>query len=112
MEYFKRLFQGRMNRQTYLVGVIPLLLILFILAETQSPKNPPVIAWIILFIDGLFLSSIHFRRFHDVGKSGWWGTSVKMGNGIYLFKKGENKVNKYGKPPEPKIDIKSIFGIL
>jgi uncharacterized membrane protein YhaH (DUF805 family) len=60
-----------------------------------------------------FLTSLIDRRLHDVGKDITefpFNGRVWQGILLFLFLKGENKENKYGKPPEPKIDFKGLFG--
>jgi uncharacterized membrane protein YhaH (DUF805 family) len=44
--------------------------------------------------------SIAIRRFHDIGKSGWFFLVPIYGPLICLFKKGDISVNKYGPPTD------------
>jgi uncharacterized membrane protein YhaH (DUF805 family) len=79
----------------------------------------------------LIHSILVLRRLHDVGIDIWTGENVhkiwerkSSSPWLYILEWtfyplsifplfyliGENKENKYGKPPEPKIDLKSLVG--
>lgn len=124
MIFVSRLFGGRINRRNYLVGTTLSTLLLFfivIFLGILSPRSTrsgwlalaeDAVAWILILVMSVYTWSFQVRRAHNIGKSGW-----NLSKGIsdvwefrFLFKKGENKENKYGKPPESKIDIQSLLG--
>ena len=89
-----------------------------------DPSKTLVLAWadfIALIGTGLIIFmiyvvfSMHVRRLHDFGQSGWLLllSFVPFINFIVflilLFYPGSQKENKYGSPPEPKIDFKNAF---
>lgn len=75
MNYFQNLFTGRLNRINFWIGllfmglVFPLVLSLLLELELFSF---PVIEWVPFAYLILMLLSIIARRFHDIGKSGWY----------------------------------------
>jgi len=114
MELFNKLFLGRINRRTYFIGLIPILFLLIAVRSLNDAgvfsnlDNTSVILFILLpaLIAILYLYSITIRRLHDVGEKPT-GAVTKL----VLFMKGQNGANKYGNQPEPKIDIKGLFGL-
>ncbi len=116
MEFFKRLFQGRLNRSDFFIrGVfadILLKVLEFIghdLLKIHHPNKLALIIMIIMFTYVFIYNlSIAIKRLHDFGKSGYWSLllfiplveAVMM---IYLFfKKGDAGMNKYGNSPHKK----------
>jgi uncharacterized membrane protein YhaH (DUF805 family) len=84
-----------------------------------------VLTYIVIMV--FIHATLVLRRLHDIGIDIWTGENMHKiwGQGwtplswirylLYtpfplFYLKGENKENKYGKPPEPKIDLKSLFG--
>jgi len=86
----KSFFSGRINRGTYLIGLLNMVLFLFatviifsLFLRVSIPlgilSNPPASVWLLVFIlDVLILSlsllslSVTARRIHDMGLSGWY----------------------------------------
>jgi uncharacterized membrane protein YhaH (DUF805 family) len=83
------------------------------------------LAYIVIMV--FIHATLVLRRLHDIGIDIWtgehghkiWPYRWTSYNWFYLLQwtlfplfylKGENKENKYGKPPEPKIDLKGLFG--
>ena len=68
-----------------------------------------------VFLLCVFLLSLDIRRLHDIGKPGWWVVPLLIFGPLSLlylwFKKGQRTVNKYGKPPKPRIEIKALMGL-
>lgn len=58
-----------------------------------------------LFISAFYYMSFEYRRQNDVGSR----PICQDGFGA-IFKEGDKKENKYGKPPQPQIDFKGLFG--
>jgi uncharacterized membrane protein YhaH (DUF805 family) len=116
--YFHRLFEGRINRKNFVLGIALLvffdlftLIILMVLDPILQVFRRSVIGnfavttgqilFVVIFVT--FLFSFNVRRLHDVGLEG-------MVYGYDLIRKGDKKENKYGKPPLPEIDFKGLFG--
>ena len=100
------------------------------LARAQNEVER-ILLFLLIFAYIAIMVFIHatlvLRRLHDIGIDIWTGenTHKLWGQGwapfswirylLYtpfplFYLKGENKENKYGKPPEPKIDLKGLFG--
>ncbi|MFH1968100.1 MAG: DUF805 domain-containing protein, partial [bacterium] len=115
--YIKNLDKGRIGRKNYFLGLlffaaIPYLAVLlmstfvFLLAPVFNTGFMwfIVVAVAILFYVLIFIHIIclHIRRFHDIGKSGWYILTffVPLLNLIMililLFEAGKQEVNKYG----------------
>lgn len=129
--YFYGLFNGRINRRTFVFGIfinlIIVFLIVFILSKRfieQILQRYPVVYFVyllLLIIPILFTTSLSWRRLNDVNedkikernlKKTNLDNIVKEGTWDYFgfFMKGEDRENKYGKPPAPEVDIKGLFG--
>ncbi len=111
MNYVKNLYNGRINRKNYGLGLLFffLVLILFgvILAGTLASYDSTFIIIILLAIYVIFvvhILSLHVRRLHDLGKSGWKTLLliIPLVNFIILiwllFAKSEENNNNYGSP--------------
>jgi uncharacterized membrane protein YhaH (DUF805 family) len=101
MEFLKRLFKGRINRRNYAIGFVFSLLIpafwlaVYFLASMvygflriyQSPWvfNVFYILFMVSWIG--FILSLHIRRSHDLGQSGWLTILlyVPFANMVILF---------------------------
>jgi uncharacterized membrane protein YhaH (DUF805 family) len=109
-KYPRELFKGRIGRKNYILGllfligsfdalIIPIVLVDFggisdILILSLYPLS---IAFII------FVLSLHIRRLHDLGWSGFWVLILGLTIWFMLFMKGEKTKNEYGELP-PKND--------
>ena len=111
MGYIKKLYSGRISRKNYGLGLLFFLatLILFaaLLAGVLASESTFLIIIVVLvyivFIVHIF--SLHVRRLHDVGYSGWWcipPLTAYVMIALLFMKSRDN--NKYGEIP-PK-DIK------
>src|SRR6267142_493347 len=116
MEYFNRLFRGRINRRNYFIGGL-LLAIISVAANTLYKllfSNLHVqglsiisigIFTVITFLIILLNVSLNIQRLHDLGNSGFvlLLVLVPLVNILLilllLFKSGEGKSNKYGGVP-------------
>lgn len=151
--YIKRLFSGRIDRTEYLGGLFILFILTWFLVslndildvalrqvyQIHTLANPlvPVITLGILFSISILYYlfyitltfSVHARRLHDWGHSGWWSLTifvipialaVTISGGliillpvlilINLVMKGQSGVNKYGQlPTAGKKTLKTIF---
>ena len=123
-DYMKSLFSGRIGRWHYFFGGLVLGLVacaaiiasIFLVGFSsgffglRSDWGAYLVVGLLCFIVvmiPLFIVSVgmSIRRFHDLGKSGWWFLLsfipyVSVGVSIYLiFFKGEQSANRFG-PPE------------
>jgi uncharacterized membrane protein YhaH (DUF805 family) len=115
MKLLKRLFSGRIGRANFFIGAFFTGTFLSVLNHVY--KNIPAEKQFTGSLEGLLLSililmlslnafSLVVKRWHDLGKSGFWAILsalpvVNVVVFIYLiFKHGELKQNKYGKVPE------------
>jgi len=116
---FRKLFQGRLNRVSYLSVQLTGLAMLFISSYLKN-SNPDItgisllLITIILFI---FIISLTIKRLHDIGLSGWYILLllIPIFNLIMTLLlpiiPGQNKTNKYGTRPKPGINFKNLFGL-
>lgn len=109
MKYLRNLYKGRIGRKNYILGFLffiisfGILIALLLSAEPSGESTFFVICLILLY--GLFLDhmfSLHIRRLHDMGKSGWYIFILFIPLAIFylLLGKGEETANKYGNVPE------------
>lgn len=104
MEYALSLFQGRIGRWYYFLGVLTtsaLLLLLWIISNYLSAYIG-ITAYLLIIPPIWIRTSIIVRRFHDLNKSGWWALLLLMPLvnffvALYiLFVKGSISSNKFG----------------
>ena len=137
MEKIKKLFRGRLSRKNYILGLLMVLItvlisvlifivITFIIVNLGRNIGLDLvfIADLLYFISliliivfsTIFVLSLHIRRLHDMGKSGWWVILSLFLTFIFfiillLFFGSEKQENKYGPvPSKDKKFIDAIFG--
>jgi uncharacterized membrane protein YhaH (DUF805 family) len=127
VKIFRRFSTERLNRRNFALGMLFYSLINIIVMElvkhpaftdmTKGLSNVEyalLILLLLLYISIMvvFLLSLIDRRLQDMGRDITEFPSIPILWPLLLclFLKGENKENKYGKPPEPKIDLKGLFG--
>lgn len=101
------LFRGRITRKHYILGLLLLALVAVIplLILFGGDEGLRVFAYIILAVRLFFGFSLHIRRLHDIGKSGWMVllTLIPIVNliliAVLLFSKGKDETNQYGNRP-------------
>ncbi len=82
MLFSTRIFKGRINRLNYILAFISILFFIGIVASvfvatlaTKSSAGVSSILGIVLLLiivfSTIFTFSLHIRRFHDIGQSGW-----------------------------------------
>lgn len=116
MNYIKKLYSGRISRKNYgfgllfLVGSFILLIAIFASMLSSDSSSFGVFIIIILYaVYIVFLLSLHVRRFHDLGDSGWRVLLflIPLVNLIILISllatKGKDEANKYGEVPSKSI---------
>ena len=117
MNYIKRLYSGRIGRKNYGLGLLffigSLILLIAIFASmfsSDSSSSFGVFLIIVLYaVFILHLFSLHVRRFHDLGNSGWRVLLffIPLVNLIILISllatKGKDEVNEYGEVPQKSI---------
>ena len=64
------------------------------------PLNPFFMLSLVLIVGFIPWLAITVRRYHDVGKSGWW-MFVPIANFFLLLKKSDDGPNEYGHEPDP-----------
>jgi len=113
--YINNLYDGRIGRKSYFLGLLFLLLAVFIaipLSITLGVLLPSgsflsiafaiiglIISCCAFFAYVMYVFSLHVRRLHDTGNSGWWILLGPLAVLFNLFKKGEENTNKYGDLP-------------
>ncbi len=130
MNYIKKLYTGRINRKNYILGVylfLPLLfspfalIIMFLLSLLPlSNLSLELLIMIVLYtfciVYLVLVFSLHVRRFHDLGNSGWRALFflIPLVNIIILISllasRGKDETNEYGEAPLK--SIKSFSAIL
>lgn len=114
-KYFADLYSGRVNRRTYIVGLL-LSSLIFIIISMLSPivmSSLPVnyylaktyVAGTLFFVLAwvVYIYSLHIRRLHDRGHSGWWVLLLPIDIWLNLLVKGDARANMYGEPPPKEI---------
>ena len=121
MESFKKIFSGRLNRQTWffcllltqIIFIVALGIVFmlsnFLAALMTGTFGEVVMRWSgglsILFLAGVgivIILSLHARRLHDLGKSAHWLLLllIPFVNGLLLIyllvRKGQTGSNQYG----------------
>lgn len=104
-------FKGRLNRQAYILRVLPLSIAsrcCVVLLESKTIQLPLSVPTI-LFLGGLaaivLIVFCLIKRLHDLNRSGWWALLVAVPflnalGGLYLaFKKGTPGPNRFGEDP-------------
>jgi len=118
--FVTNLFRGRINRRSYLVGILvsysAFLVPLFIFSRIPLNTVVAAIVGLVVLLLGwmagfLFSISLTIRRFHDFNKSGsyylWlFVPFINVYFGFLLFfEEGTVGLNRYGPPPRPSIDL-------
>ena len=111
----KRLYSGRLNRKNLFISMVFLLVLLLTMIFILDPfwRTGGILDGNILLniFLGIFLTlfyivyfSMFARRAHDFGWSAWGALLIFVPFGILylLFKKGNDKLNKYGDISENK----------
>lgn len=109
--YVNELYNGRIGRKNYFFGllffiasflVFIVIILLFVALLTSFNNFLSIIVGIIFMILGftamvsyvLFVFSLHIRRLHDTGHSGWWILLGILAILFNLIKSGEKIANK------------------
>ena len=105
MSYLGRIYTGRINRRTYVLGLLLLIstfgACLALLLSTENTLSL-VAASIIAIAYFIYIFSLHTRRFHDMGKDGNHSflLFIPLVNFamicILILQKGDMETNKYG----------------
>lgn len=120
MNYIKKLYNGRISRKNYGLGLLFFLVtlilsvaLLFLVSVSKSifliivMITVVVVVYIVCIVH---IFSLHIRRLHDVGYNGWWcipPLTPYVMIALLFMRSREN--NKYGDIP-PK-DIKFFYAI-
>lgn len=119
-----RLFRGRINRRNWAIGLVSTIISIFLSAAFINTVGTDSLLGLILGLSFILLMiisiiinlSLHIRRLHDLGASGWWFILVyifSIFGFLYLgLIEGEKKENRYGKvPPADIIFPNQILGL-
>lgn len=116
MNYIKKLYSGRIGRKIYGLGLLFFLTIQILFAVLLVLVLASLSTFLIIVMVDVYIAvivhvfSLHVRRLHDVGYSGWWCVPPLTPYVMIalLFMKSRDN-NKYGNIP-PK-DIKFFDAI-
>ena len=98
-KYFR--YDNRLNRWPYFCRTIILSIVIGILSSMVTLGNPAIMGYLSLAAT----TPLGIRRWHDLGKSGWWVLTefipvIGFVAGLYsLFAKGDEGANEYGPDP-------------
>ena len=117
MNYIRNLYEGRINRKTYILGLIILggiFGISFLLLGNMDGVMPSVLLILASVLHFIYSFSLHVRRAHDIGKENYYaflllvpivGLAILI---ILVLRKGEDIFNVYG-DPQKQSSLKTIF---
>lgn len=129
MAWIRELFSGRLSRANYIISICLLVFIFFLLISLEvligvllNYSYAPIVYYPITYgcltVLQFFVFSLHVRRLHDLGRSGWWSLAFFIPFiGIItlivlLCAPGDEKENTYGKPEIPNsYDVLRVFYI-
>lgn len=123
MEYINSLYIGRLNRRTYLVSSLGFLIVLGLINSVLNSVLGPqsaisgLVSLVIFIFAAIVGVSLSVRRFHDLGKSGWFSALflipvVGFFVWLYLiFAAGNSGSNKYGDQPKDAYELNKAFGM-
>lgn len=118
MNYLRSLFEGRITRINYLVGGLIVFFAIGFLKGIFAPISFftfGAVSIVLALVSLVYGVAFSVRRLYDIGKSWHWALwlLVPVVNFFFwlylLFKPGEEKANKYGKPPEKKLNLEDLF---
>jgi len=111
MNYVKRLYNGRISRKNYGLGLLfficsfILLIVVAVLMFSSVNSLYYIFAAILYVAFIVHIFSLHARRFHDRGDSGWYVLLlfIPLVNLVMLIllltTKGKDDTNKFGEAP-------------
>jgi len=110
MNYIKKIYGGRINRKNYFLGLLFFFFCVFVVmiavsSAIFSSETSGFLIGLAVFIFWFYVLSLHVRRLHDFGQSGWmvFIFIVPLVNLIFLIQllstKSNDGINKYGVSP-------------
>ena len=105
MNYIRELYEGRINRETYILGLVVLggvFGIPFFLLANMDGVTPVMLVVLISVLYFFYSFSLHVRRAHDISKESYYAfLSLIPLVGLAIFcililRKGEDVFNVYG----------------
>lgn len=122
-KYVRKVYAGRLNRRTYLVAGLVLGVIYGLISSVLTALFGPqssisallgLVLLVFVVIVGL---SFTVRRWHDLGKSGWYallGLIPLLNFFVWLyliFAPGDKDKNMYGIQPKDAFEFNKAFGL-
>ncbi len=119
MNYLVRIYSGRLNRKRYglglllcagfiiAVGAISAVALIPVLKKIHGGGSIAAVVFVLILLPAYVahLFSLHARRLHDLGKSGWYSLLclvpyINLIVLIYLLlKNGQENTNRFGEVP-------------
>jgi uncharacterized membrane protein YhaH (DUF805 family) len=108
------IFNGRIGRKNYFLGLtlfiigfyalaFGLLYLGAIIGNISGASDLIYVFMGIIYLSiipfGLYVFSLHIRRLHDQGHSGWWILLAPIVIWLNFFVPGNKGINKYGESP-------------
>jgi uncharacterized membrane protein YhaH (DUF805 family) len=70
-------FEGRANRKEYWLWAAPVLVVGLALTALVSP--------LFAYVQSIAFTCLWIRRFHDLGRTGWWVAAINVGVNAITF---------------------------
>lgn len=117
------MFNGRINRRNYILGLVLIvgtLIVLGLLFDLLLQENVfgDIIFSALILLTLPLVLSFYIRRLHDLGYTGWGALLllIPLINCItlliFLLVSGQDSDNRFGSKPLPKIlSLKEMFGL-
>ncbi len=113
-----KLFQGRINRKTYVVGsiivfIVSILIVLYAISSAgKFNLGFDIFILFIFLVNIAFFISLRVRRAHDIGQS-FIRTVPQIAANFWEYQEGEKKSNKYGESPnnDKRNLVKKLFNL-
>ena len=113
IQYLEKLYSGRIGRKNYILGALFSSVLTLLVVIISSYFNIFLAFYLLILI---LIFSLHVRRFHDLGMSGWYALTlfIPIVNLIMLIfylllTPGKENSNKYGEVPQKTNFFNDLF---
>ena len=113
IQYLEKLYSVRIGRKNYILGLLFSFVLTLLVLIIGSYFDIFLVLYLLILV---LLFSLHVRRFHDLGMSGWYMLSlfIPVVNLIMfifylLLTPGEENSNKYGEVPQKTKFFSDLF---